>query len=248
MSAPPSARTLTFSMPCRSIVMAATLRVSSACEPLADSTISSPTLEPLNCSVSVPAAALDRVAAVARIPAEDVVAVAQAGGVVAAVAVDEVVAAAAQQDVVAVAAAGSCRCPRRRPASAASACAMPFWPAIVSLPSPPLTSSCSTLVTVDGRRARREDRDVPVPSQRDADHVVAAGAAGGDGVDAGTAVDHEAIADALVLHEDLGAQPVDHRGAGVERQRIVARSERRPSTVSAAPSSPPPVAARSTCT
>ena len=61
-------------------------------------------LAPLNWSVSVPAPALDRVAAVARIPDERVVAVAERGGVVAAAAVDEVVAVAADERVVALAA------------------------------------------------------------------------------------------------------------------------------------------------
>ena len=59
--------------------------------------------------------AFDRVAAVARIPLEDVVAGAEEGDVVALLAVDEVVAVAAEQAVDAVARRGSCRCrPRRR--------------------------------------------------------------------------------------------------------------------------------------
>ena len=52
--------------------------------------------------MSVPSCALDRVAAVAGVPLEDVVAGAEEGGVVALLAVDEVVAVAAEQDVDAV--------------------------------------------------------------------------------------------------------------------------------------------------
>ena len=58
--------------------------------------------------------ALDGVAAVARIPLEDVVAGAEEGDVVALLAVDEVVAVAAEQEVDAVAAEDACRCRCRR--------------------------------------------------------------------------------------------------------------------------------------
>ena len=61
-------------------------------------------LAPLNIIVSVPSPALDRVAAVARIPDEGVVAGAELRSVVAAAAGDDVVAVAAEQRVVAVAA------------------------------------------------------------------------------------------------------------------------------------------------
>ena len=61
-------------------------------------------LAPLNWSVSVPAWPFDRVAAVARVPDERVVAGAELGKVIAAAAGDGVVAVAAEQHVVAVAA------------------------------------------------------------------------------------------------------------------------------------------------
>ena len=67
------------------------------------SKISAPPL-PLNSMRVGAVLALDDVAAVARIPLEDVVAGAEEGGVVALLAVDEVVAVAAEQQVDAVAA------------------------------------------------------------------------------------------------------------------------------------------------
>ena len=70
--------------------------------------------EPLNSIVSVPSWPSTHVAAVARIPLEDVVAGAQERDVVALLAVDEVVAVAAEQDVDAVAAEDACRCRHRR--------------------------------------------------------------------------------------------------------------------------------------
>ena len=72
--------------------------------PLAEMSMFSSTLAPLNTSVSVPRLALDDVAAVARIPDERVVAVAEQGHVVAAAAVDDVVAVTADQRVGALAA------------------------------------------------------------------------------------------------------------------------------------------------
>ena len=84
--------------------MAATLRVKRTRLPLAETLNSSPMLEPLNCSASVPALAFDGVAAVARVPLEGVVAGAQKRGVGALVAVDEVIAGAGVEGVGAVAA------------------------------------------------------------------------------------------------------------------------------------------------
>ena len=73
--------------------------------PLAEMSIFSSTLAPLNSMRVVAGLALDGVAAVAGVPDERVVAGAQQGHVVAAAAVD---------DVVAVAADAACRCRRRR--------------------------------------------------------------------------------------------------------------------------------------
>ena len=73
--------------------------------PLAEMSMFSLTLEPLNSSVSVPAWPSTDVAAVAGVPDEGVVAGAEQRDVVAAAAVDDVVAVAADQ---------RCRCRRRR--------------------------------------------------------------------------------------------------------------------------------------
>ena len=96
--------------------------------PLAEMSMFSLALEPLNSSVSVPALALDDVAAVAGVPHERVVAGAQEG------------------DVVAAAADDRCRCRRRR-----SATSSPSLPVIVSLPAPPSTVSSIHA----GRQGRR---------------------------------------------------------------------------------------------
>ena len=104
VSAPPRALKLMVSTPLRSMVMLPTSRVSVARPPLAEMSMFSLTLAPLNSSVSLPRLALDRVAAVARIPDEGVVAGAEQGRVVAAPADDDVVAGAAGDGVVAVAA------------------------------------------------------------------------------------------------------------------------------------------------
>ena len=73
--------------------------------PLADTSMFSAAFEPLKSIASVPRLALDRVAAVARIPDERVVARTTDRHVVAAVAVDRVVPVTAQQRVVTVTAA-----------------------------------------------------------------------------------------------------------------------------------------------
>ena len=84
--------------------MLATSRVNRTRPPLAEMSMFSLMLAPLNSSVSVPGLAFDDVAAVAGIPDEGVVARAEQGDVVAAAAVDDVVAVAADDGVVAVAA------------------------------------------------------------------------------------------------------------------------------------------------
>ena len=84
--------------------MLATSRVNRTRLPLAEMSMFSLMLAPLNSSVSLPRLALDGVAAVAGVPDEGVVARAHQGRVVAAAAVDEVVAGAADDGVVAVAA------------------------------------------------------------------------------------------------------------------------------------------------
>ena len=89
----------------KSIAMAATLRVRRTREPLAETSMFSPMLEPLKLRAFAAALAFDGVAAVARIPLEAVVAGAEQCGVRTDVAVDEVVAAAAEQQIGAVAAA-----------------------------------------------------------------------------------------------------------------------------------------------
>ena len=80
------------------------LRVKRTRPPLAETSKISLALEPLNSMRVGAVLALDGVAAVARVPLEDVVAGAQEGHVVALLAVDEVVAVAAEQQVDAVAA------------------------------------------------------------------------------------------------------------------------------------------------
>ena len=84
--------------------MAPTLRVNRTRPPLADASKISAAPLPLNSHPVGAGLALDDVAAVARIPLEDVVAGAQEPDVVALLAVDEVVAVTAQQQVDAVAA------------------------------------------------------------------------------------------------------------------------------------------------
>ena len=84
--------------------MLATSRVKRTRLPLAEMSMFSLTLAPLNDQRVGAVLALDGVAAVAGIPLEGVVAGAEEGGVVAAAAVDEVVAVAAEQRVGAVAA------------------------------------------------------------------------------------------------------------------------------------------------
>ena len=84
--------------------MLATSRESIARLPLAEMLMFSLTLAPLNSSVSMPGLTLDRVAAVARVPDERVVAGAEQGHVVAAPADDDVIAGAADDRVIAVAA------------------------------------------------------------------------------------------------------------------------------------------------
>ena len=114
LSAPPSVRTFTRSIPSKSIVTAATLRKSRAREPFAVTSICSPMFEPLKSSASVP-------------PSPSTVSLPSPGshwkwsspaprlrGVGADVAVDEVVAAAADQQVGAVAAAQGVVAVRRR--------------------------------------------------------------------------------------------------------------------------------------
>ena len=84
--------------------MLPTLRVKRTRPPLAEMSKISSRSQPLNSIVSVPCLAFDGVAAVARVPLEDVVAGAEERRVVALLAVDEVVAVAAEQQVGAVAA------------------------------------------------------------------------------------------------------------------------------------------------
>jgi hypothetical protein len=76
------------------------------------------------------------------------------------------------------------------------------------------------------RPLRAEHRDRIGAVARQADHVVAAGAGGGEGVAAAAAVDHHAVADAQVVDDHLRAQRVDHRRAVArhrEGERVVAR-------------------------
>ena len=105
VSAPPRALRSIVSMPLRSIVMLPTSRVKPTRLPLAEMSMFSLTLAPLNSMRVVAVLALDGVAAVAGVPDEGVVAGAEQGRVVAAAAVDDVVAVAADQQ---------CRCRRRR--------------------------------------------------------------------------------------------------------------------------------------
>ena len=97
VSAPASERTMTASTSSRSIVIAAMSRVSRTRPPFADTAIFSPIAEPLKRSVVAPGLALERVAAVARVPLHRVVAGPGEDGVVALVAVEGVVAVAAEQ-------------------------------------------------------------------------------------------------------------------------------------------------------
>ena len=85
--------------------MLATLRVSCARRPLAETSMSSPMLRAVEVEQVGAALALDDVVAVAGVPLEAVVAGAEQGAVGALVAVDEVVAVAAEEQVGAVAAA-----------------------------------------------------------------------------------------------------------------------------------------------
>ena len=104
VSAPPSALNWMFSTPLRSMVMVATSRVNRTRPPLAEMSIFSLMLAPLNNMRVGAGLALDDVAAVAGVPDEGVVAGAEQRGVVAAAAIDEIIALAADDDVVAVAA------------------------------------------------------------------------------------------------------------------------------------------------
>ena len=80
------------------------MRVNRTRGPLAEMTKFSLTSAPLKIRVSLTVLALDRVAAVARVPPKHIVAGAHASDVGASVAVDEIDAVAAEQHVVAVAA------------------------------------------------------------------------------------------------------------------------------------------------
>ena len=104
VSAPPSALRLIVSTSFRSMTMLPMLRVKRTRPPLAETSKFSAMCAAVEQHRVGAVLALDRVAAVARIPLERVVAGAEEGGVVALLAVDEVVAVAAEQGVVAVAA------------------------------------------------------------------------------------------------------------------------------------------------
>ena len=84
----------------KSMVTLATSRKKRTRSPLAEMSMFSATLAPLNSMRVDPVAAFDHVAAIARIPLEQIVARTHERHVVALVAVDEVVAVAAQQLVV----------------------------------------------------------------------------------------------------------------------------------------------------
>ena len=140
LSNPSSMVRFSVSTPSVSMRMLPTLRVRTARGPLASRDMLSSTFAPLNTSVSRPAAALDDVAAVARVPDEAVVLGAEVGLVGAAVAVDAVVAGGAEQRLVAVAAEDDVVA--RPPSSvvASSANAPLTWSILIrSLPAPAST-------------------------------------------------------------------------------------------------------------
>ena len=114
VSVPPRALRVKLSTSLTSIVMAPTLRVNRMRPPLAEISMLSLMLRAVEQQRVDVGLAFDRVAAVARIPLEGVLAGTEQGHVVALVAVDEVVAVAADQPVVAVAAEDRIVARRRR--------------------------------------------------------------------------------------------------------------------------------------
>ena len=196
-----------------------------ACEPLADSTISSPMLEPLNCSVSVPLPP-----STTSLPSPGSQPNTSSPAPRFAVSLPTLP---STKSLPLPPSRMSLPSPPSRvslpvPPSSVSwvSVAMPFWPTIVSLPAPPWISSCSTSVTDDGRRARREDRDarcrrsaMPMVSSPPVPLAVTVS------VPAPPSITKRSPTPRFSTI-DLRAQAVDHRRAGGKGQRIVVRGER----------------------